>query len=232
VRTAAAPPSSIPPARRSIRRDRATQAAPASVVSRDTIRHSVSRIARTFENESLRIAVPGPCGSQPRGTHVAATSRTESLCRWWGLSEVGGYEDADLGGTDGSNRSLTAVDLQPADDANPSLREPLTKGVLWDKYPWPARLPGMVIGMATRKVTVTLDERQLDQIRALVESGTAGSVSGFVQHAVGIVLDDVAGWGALLAEALRQTGGSLTEEERIWADSILGPPKPRACSSA
>jgi Arc/MetJ-type ribon-helix-helix transcriptional regulator len=80
----------------------------------------------------------------------------------------------------------------------------------------------MVNGMATRKVTVTLDATQLDRIRALVEAGSASSVSGFVQHSVGVALDDVAGWGALLAEALRQTGGTLTEEERAWADGILG----------
>ena len=79
----------------------------------------------------------------------------------------------------------------------------------------------MVIGMATKKVTVTLDERQLDRIRALVDAGSATSVSGFVQHAVDVALDDVAGWGALLAEALRETGGALSDEERAWADGIL-----------
>ena len=76
--------------------------------------------------------------------------------------------------------------------------------------------------MATRKVTVTLDEDQLARIRSLVDSGAAASVSGFVQHAVGVALDDVAGWGAMLAEALAQTGGDLTAEERAWADRILG----------
>jgi Arc/MetJ-type ribon-helix-helix transcriptional regulator len=80
---------------------------------------------------------------------------------------------------------------------------------------------GMVTGMATRKVTVTLDEVQLDQIRALVQARTASSVSGFVQHAVAVALDDVAGWGAMLAEALRQTGGPLSDEERAWADDVL-----------
>lgn len=79
----------------------------------------------------------------------------------------------------------------------------------------------MVIGMATRKVTVTLDEAQLDQIRSLVQARTAPSVSGFVQHAVAVALDDVAGWGAVLAEALRQTGGALSDEERAWADEVL-----------
>lgn len=79
----------------------------------------------------------------------------------------------------------------------------------------------MVFGMVTRKVTVTLDDGQVQRIRALVQGGSAASVSGFVQHAVSVALDDVAGWGALLAEALRETGGALSDEERAWADSIL-----------
>jgi Arc/MetJ-type ribon-helix-helix transcriptional regulator len=81
---------------------------------------------------------------------------------------------------------------------------------------------GMVIGMATRKVTITLDEAQLNQIRSLVQAGTAASVSGFVQHAVAGALDDVAGWGTVLAEALRATGGELSDKERAWADEVLG----------
>jgi Arc/MetJ-type ribon-helix-helix transcriptional regulator len=80
----------------------------------------------------------------------------------------------------------------------------------------------MVTGMATRKVTITLDEAQLARIQALVRAGSASSVSGFVQHAVTVALDDVAGWGAMLAEALRETGGPLSEEERVWADGVLG----------
>lgn len=79
----------------------------------------------------------------------------------------------------------------------------------------------MVFGMATRKVTITLDEAQLDRIRGLVEAGAAASVSGFVQHAVGVALDDVAGWGAVLAEALAASGGPLSDEERAWADGML-----------
>lgn len=80
----------------------------------------------------------------------------------------------------------------------------------------------MVIGMATKKVTITLDELQLGQIRSLVQAGTASSVSGFVQHATSVALDDVAGWGVMLAEALRQTGGPLSDDERAWADDVLG----------
>ncbi len=79
---------------------------------------------------------------------------------------------------------------------------------------------GMVNGMATKKVTVTLDQGQLDRIRALAESGTAPSVSGFVQHAVELALDDVAGWGALLAGALRDTGGAVTVPATALAQAI------------
>jgi Arc/MetJ-type ribon-helix-helix transcriptional regulator len=89
----------------------------------------------------------------------------------------------------------------------------------------------MVFGMATRKVTVTLDETQVDQIRGLVADGRASSVSGFVQHAVAVALDDVAGWGAMLAGALRDTGGPLSDDERVWADEQLST-RPRRPGSA
>jgi hypothetical protein len=79
----------------------------------------------------------------------------------------------------------------------------------------------MVLGMATTKVTITLDDEKLDAVRKLVASGAAASVSGFIQHAVGVALNDVAGWGAMLGRALESTGGPLTKGERAWADSIL-----------
>ena len=86
--------------------------------------------------------------------------------------------------------------------------------------------------MATKKVTVTLDEAHLERIRSLVAAGKAASVSGFVQNAVGIALDDVAGWGAMLAEALQTTGGPLSEDEQAWADDVLGLRKRRKKSAA
>lgn len=80
----------------------------------------------------------------------------------------------------------------------------------------------MVIGMAdTRKVTVTLPIATLDAVRRLIEAGQTTSVSGFVQHAVGMALDDVAGWDAALSEALADTGGELSAQERAWADTVL-----------
>ena len=80
----------------------------------------------------------------------------------------------------------------------------------------------MVIGMATtQKVTVTLRREQVDAIRGLVVRGTADSISGFVQHAVDVALEDVAGWADMLATALAETGGELTKAERAWARDVL-----------
>ncbi len=79
----------------------------------------------------------------------------------------------------------------------------------------------MVIGMASVKVTITLGTDQMEEIRSLVAVGEAASVSGFVQHAVGIALHDAEGWSELLADAMTQTGGPLTEKERAWADAHL-----------
>jgi Arc/MetJ-type ribon-helix-helix transcriptional regulator len=78
--------------------------------------------------------------------------------------------------------------------------------------------------MATTKITVTLPDNQIDEIRSLVATGAVSSVSAFVKHAVGLALSDAAGWREMLEEGLRQTGGPLTAEERTWADKILMPP--------
>jgi Arc/MetJ-type ribon-helix-helix transcriptional regulator len=77
--------------------------------------------------------------------------------------------------------------------------------------------------MATTKITITLEDDQLAEVRALVAAGAAASVSGFVKHAVGVALFDAAGWREMLDGALRQTGGPLTNEERAWADALLSP---------
>jgi|HubBroStandDraft_6_1064221.scaffolds.fasta_scaffold1563500_1 hypothetical protein len=82
---------------------------------------------------------------------------------------------------------------------------------------------GMDTGMASKKVTITLEDEQLEAVRRLVTSGAARSVSGFLQHAVAVALSDVAGWGAMLGQALEQTGGPLTRKERAWADGVLRP---------
>lgn len=86
--------------------------------------------------------------------------------------------------------------------------------------------------MATKKITITLDDEQVRQVRYLVDAGRAASVSGFVQHAVSVALDDVAGWGAMLAQALEESGGPMSAEERAWADAALGVPRARRRSVA
>ena len=83
----------------------------------------------------------------------------------------------------------------------------------------------MVFGMATKKITITLEDGQLEEIRDLVAKGQAASVSGFVKHAVTVALSDAAGWREMLKDALQETGGPLTKEERAWADAILSPPR-------
>jgi Arc/MetJ-type ribon-helix-helix transcriptional regulator len=81
----------------------------------------------------------------------------------------------------------------------------------------------MVFGMATTKITITLPDDRVQSIRELVAAGKASSVSAFVTHAVGVALFDAAGWRTVLNDALKQTGGHLTREERKWADALLHP---------
>lgn len=83
----------------------------------------------------------------------------------------------------------------------------------------------MVFGMATTKITITLPDDQIQSIRELVAAGKAGSVSAFVKHAVAVGLSDASDWRAMLTDALRQTGGAVTNEERKWADALLHPPR-------
>jgi Arc/MetJ-type ribon-helix-helix transcriptional regulator len=79
----------------------------------------------------------------------------------------------------------------------------------------------MVIGMATRKITITLETEQIAAVQKLVTKGRAKSLSGFVQHAVGVAIDDAAGWGTMLAEALQASGGPLRPDEQAWVDAAF-----------
>ena len=85
----------------------------------------------------------------------------------------------------------------------------------------------MVNGMATTKITITLDDDQVKEIRTLVAAGQAANVSAYLKHAVGVALFDAVGWREMLDEALRQTGGPLTKKERAWADAALSPRGPK-----
>ena len=75
--------------------------------------------------------------------------------------------------------------------------------------------------MATTKVTITLDDEQLAQVRKLVATKKAPNVSAFVKRAVETALQDAVGWEAMLADALERTGGPLTDKERRWVDEAL-----------
>ncbi len=78
----------------------------------------------------------------------------------------------------------------------------------------------MVMSMATVKVTVTLQEEQLAEIRELVDRGQASSVSGYVQSAVCDSLDVVEGWKQMLSEVLEEHGPP-TEAEQRWLDEAM-----------
>ena len=82
---------------------------------------------------------------------------------------------------------------------------------------------GMVFSLATTKITITLQDDQVQAIREYVAAGRSANISAFVQHAVGVALFDAAGWKEMLEDALQQTGGPLTKKERDWADGLLSP---------
>lgn len=75
--------------------------------------------------------------------------------------------------------------------------------------------------MATRKITITLQDNQIEETRVLVSAGQAANVSALVKHAVGVALFDAAGWREMPEDSFRQAGGPLTQNERARADAIL-----------
>jgi Arc/MetJ-type ribon-helix-helix transcriptional regulator len=116
-------------------------------------------------------------------------------------------------------REVDSVTARPAESAL------YAKGHEFYRAVTASRLHDMVFGMATTKITVTLDDDRVKEIRDLVAAGQSANVSAFVQHAVGVALHDAAGWKEMLEDALRQTGGPLTKRERTWADALLSPHK-------
>ncbi|MDX2180168.1 MAG: hypothetical protein SFV18_11300 [Bryobacteraceae bacterium] len=75
--------------------------------------------------------------------------------------------------------------------------------------------------MATTKLTITLPDRQLGEIRKRVAANRSASVSGFVQDAVERSLRNAAEFRAMVDEVLESTGGPLTAEERTAARKAL-----------
>ena len=92
----------------------------------------------------------------------------------------------------------------------------------------------MVDGMATTKITITLPDRQLEDIRKRVAAEESPSVSGFIQQAVQKSLENAAEFRAMVQAALQETGGPLKPKEHAWARKMLSArkrgPKPRKAS--
>ncbi|MBT6446447.1 MAG: hypothetical protein KC481_06205 [Acidimicrobiaceae bacterium] len=78
--------------------------------------------------------------------------------------------------------------------------------------------------MATRKITITVEENDLARIREMVQAGTVKSVSGFVQRAVTRSLDADRLLDEYLAAVVAE-GGPLTESETAWLDELFPIPQ-------
>jgi Arc/MetJ-type ribon-helix-helix transcriptional regulator len=80
---------------------------------------------------------------------------------------------------------------------------------------------GMIDGMTTTKIAVSLPAELVEQAHRAVAEGRASSVSAYVADALAekAKLDDLA---LLLEEMLAETGGPLTAKERRSADRALG----------
>ena len=79
----------------------------------------------------------------------------------------------------------------------------------------------MVKIMATVKITITLPDKQIEEIRRRVAVHESASVSGFVQRAVQRTLLNSAEFSAMIDQGLAETGGPLTAKERAWARKML-----------
>lgn len=79
--------------------------------------------------------------------------------------------------------------------------------------------------MATTKITITVPDQQLEEIRERITAQEAASISGFIQQAVQKSLENAAEFRAMVNEALKETGGPLTPKERAWARKMLSPRK-------
>jgi len=82
-------------------------------------------------------------------------------------------------------------------------------------------LAGMIVGMTTTKIAVSLPAGLVEQAKRAVAEGRSSSVSAYVARALEeqAKLDDLA---SLLEEMLAETGGPLTASERKAADRALG----------
>ncbi|HJR69548.1 MAG TPA: toxin-antitoxin system antitoxin subunit [Gammaproteobacteria bacterium] len=80
---------------------------------------------------------------------------------------------------------------------------------------------GMISGMTKAKIAVTLPPALVTRAHDAVREGRAPSISAYVAAAMEekAKLDDLK---AMLDEMLAESGGPLTDRERIAADAALG----------
>jgi hypothetical protein len=85
---------------------------------------------------------------------------------------------------------------------------------------------GMIAGMTSAKVAISLPKAVLARARAAVRRGDAPSLSAYVCKALEEMTgdDDVI---RMLDEMLEKTGGPPTPEEIRWADGVIGISKKR-----
>ncbi|MBL8228842.1 MAG: hypothetical protein JNL98_10210 [Bryobacterales bacterium] len=81
--------------------------------------------------------------------------------------------------------------------------------------------------MATVKITITLQQEQIEEIRRRVSIHESASVSGFIQRAVQRTLLNSSEFSAMVDQGLMESGGPLTPKERAWAKKALSPQKRR-----
>ncbi len=79
--------------------------------------------------------------------------------------------------------------------------------------------------MATRKITITLPDRQIEEIRERVAAQESPTISGFIQQAVQRSLENTAAFRAMIEEGLSETGGPPKAKEREWARRMLSAQK-------
>jgi hypothetical protein len=87
---------------------------------------------------------------------------------------------------------------------------------------------GMIDGMTSAKIAISLPKEVLARARAAVRRGDAPSLSAYVSKAIEDKTNDD-DLMKMLQEILEETGGAPTPEEIRWADGVLGiiPKKPR-----
>jgi hypothetical protein len=87
----------------------------------------------------------------------------------------------------------------------------------------PADEVGMITGMTPKaKIAISIRQDLLDEIQGSVERGTSPSVSAYIEKAIESRLRYKAEFLQMMDDALEETGGPATAEERAWAERALG----------